>query len=117
MPIEGVHTIPGRGTAVSGRVERGVVKVGQAVEIVGLDNDGAEVVVTGTQAFRKNIPMARASMNVGLLLRDLKRGDVRRGQVLNSIAGASFSYALVQAVAMSDWGSAAAGGTAALIAR
>src|SRR5690606_25283074 len=49
MPIEGVHTIPGRGTIVSGRVERGVVKVGDAVEIVGLDNEGAEVIVTGTQ--------------------------------------------------------------------
>jgi elongation factor Tu len=84
MPIEGVHTIPGRGTVVSGRVERGVLKVGDTVEIVGLDNDGAEVVVTGTQAFRKNIPEARAGMNVGLLLRGLKRDDVRRGQVLSA---------------------------------
>jgi len=84
MPIEGVHTIPGRGTVVSGRVERGVLKVGDAVEIVGLDNDGAEVVVTGTQAFRKNIPEARAGMNVGLLLRGLKRDDVERGQVLSA---------------------------------
>ncbi len=84
MPIEGVHTIPGRGTVVSGRVERGVVKVGDAVEIVGLDNGGAEVIVTGTQAFRKNIPQARAGMNVGLLLRGLKRDDVQRGQVLSA---------------------------------
>jgi elongation factor Tu len=84
MPIEGVHTIPGRGTVVSGRVERGVLKLGDTVEIVGLDNDGAEVVVTGTQAFRKNIPEARAGMNVGLLLRGLKRDDVRRGQVLSA---------------------------------
>jgi len=84
MPIEGVHTIPGRGTVVSGRVERGVLKVGDAVEIVGLDNDGAEVIVTGTQAFRKNIPEARAGMNVGLLLRGLKRDDVQRGQVLSA---------------------------------
>jgi len=84
MPIEGVHTIPGRGTVVSGRVERGVVKVGEAVEIVGLDNAGAEVIVTGTQAFRKNIPEARAGMNVGLLLRGLKRDDVQRGQVLSA---------------------------------
>ncbi len=83
MPIEGVHTIPGRGTVVSGRVERGVLKVGDSVEIVGLDNDGAEVIVTGTQAFRKNIPEARAGMNVGLLLRGLKRDDVVRGQVLS----------------------------------
>ncbi|MBI1187532.1 MAG: elongation factor Tu [Alphaproteobacteria bacterium] len=84
MPIEGVHTIPGRGTVVSGRVERGVLKVGDAVEIIGLDNDGAEVIVTGTQAFRKNIPEARAGMNVGLLLRGLKRDEIERGQVLSA---------------------------------
>ena len=82
MPIEGVHTIEGRGTVVSGRVERGVLKVGDKVEIVGLDNEGREVVVTGTQAFRKDIPEARAGMNVGLLLRGLKRDGVERGQVL-----------------------------------
>jgi len=84
MPIEGVHTIEGRGTVVSGRVERGTLKVGDKVEIVGLDNEGAEVVVTGTQAFRKDIPEARAGMNVGLLLRGLKRDDVERGQVLSA---------------------------------
>ncbi|MEM8802845.1 MAG: GTP-binding protein, partial [Pseudomonadota bacterium] len=84
MPIEGVHTIPGRGTVVSGRVERGVLKVGDTVEVVGLDNDGAEVVVTGTQAFRKDIPEARAGMNVGLLLRGLKRDEVQRGQILSA---------------------------------
>jgi elongation factor Tu len=84
MPIEGVHTIEGRGTVVSGRVERGVLKVGDKVEIVGLDNEGAEVVVTGTQAFRKDVPQARAGMNVGLLLRGLKRDDVERGQVLSA---------------------------------
>jgi elongation factor Tu len=84
MPIEGVHTIEGRGTVVSGRVDRGVLKVGDKVEIVGLDNEGAEVVVTGTQAFRKDIPEARAGMNVGLLLRGLKRDDVERGQVLSA---------------------------------
>ncbi len=84
MPIEGVHTIEGRGTVVSGRVERGVLKIGDKVEIVGLDNEGGEVVVTGTQAFRKDIPEARAGMNVGLLLRGLKRDDVERGQVLSA---------------------------------
>jgi len=83
MPIEGVHTIPGRGTVVSGRVERGVVKVGDAVEIVGLEQQGT-VIVTGTQAFRKDVPEARAGMNVGLLLRGLKRDDVARGQVLSA---------------------------------
>ncbi len=84
MPIEGVHTIPGRGTVVSGRVDRGVLRVGDNVEIVGFDNDGAQVTVTGTQAFRKDIPEARAGMNVGLLLRGLKRDDVSRGQILSA---------------------------------
>jgi elongation factor Tu len=84
MPIEGVVTKSGRGTVVTGRVERGVLKVGDAVEIVGLDNDGAEMVVTGTQAFRKDVAEVRAGMNVGLLLRGLKRDDVQRGQVLSA---------------------------------
>ena len=84
MPIEGVNTIPGRGTVVTGRVERGVLRVGDQVEIIGLDNDGQEVTVTGTQAFRKDVPEARAGMNVGLLLRGLKRDEVRRGQVLSA---------------------------------
>jgi elongation factor Tu len=85
MPIEGVHTIPGRGTVVSGRVERGIVRVGDTVEIVGVDNEGVALVVTGTQAFRKDVPEARAGMNVGLLLRGLKRDDVERGQVLSAV--------------------------------
>lgn len=84
MPIEGVHTIPGRGTVVSGRVERGTLKIGDTVEVIGLANDGAEVTVTGTQAFLKDIPEARAGMNVGLLLRGLKRDEVQRGQVLSA---------------------------------
>jgi elongation factor Tu len=84
MPIEGVHTIAGRGTVVSGRVERGTLKPGDTVEIVGLDNEGAEVVVTGIQSFHKDVPAARAGMNVGLLLRGLKRDDVVRGQVLSA---------------------------------
>lgn len=84
MPIEGVCTIPGRGTVVTGRVERGTLKVGDTVEIVGLDNEGAEVTVTGTQAFHRDVPEARAGMNVGLLLRGLKRDDVQRGQVLSA---------------------------------
>ena len=84
MPIEAVHTIPGRGTVVSGRVDRGVIKVGDVVEIIGLDTGGEEVVVTGTQAFRKDIAQARAGMNVGLLLRGVKRESVQRGQVLSA---------------------------------
>jgi elongation factor Tu len=69
---------------VSGRVERGTLKIGDKVEIVGLDNEGAEVVVTGTQSFHKDVPEARAGMNVGLLLRGLRRNDVARGQVLSA---------------------------------
>ncbi|MEM9430919.1 MAG: elongation factor Tu [Pseudomonadota bacterium] len=84
MPIEGVHTIPGRGTVVSGRVERGIVRVGDRVEVVGLSAGDAEVTVTGTQAFRRDVPEARAGMNVGLLLRGLKRDEVSRGQVLSA---------------------------------
>ena len=83
MPIEDVHTIAGRGTVVTGRIERGTVKVGDVVEIIGLDNEG-EVVVTGTQSFHKDVPEARAGMNVGLLLRGLKRDDVERGQMLSA---------------------------------
>lgn len=83
MPIEDVFTIAGRGTVVTGRVDRGVIKTGDAVEIIGLDkDDGEPVVVTGTQAFHKDIPEARAGMNVGLLLRGVKREDVCRGQVI-----------------------------------
>lgn len=83
MPIEDVFTISGRGTVVTGRVERGVIKPGDTVEIIGLDADGdRQVVVTGTQAFHKDVTEARAGMNVGLLLRGIKRDDVCRGQVI-----------------------------------
>lgn len=85
MPIEKVHTVLGRGTVVSGRVDRGIVRVGDSVEIVGLTkSDDQHVVVTGTQAFHKDVLEARAGMNVGLLLRGLKRDDVQRGQVLSA---------------------------------
>jgi elongation factor Tu len=83
MPIEDVFTIGGRGTVVTGRVDRGVIKPGDVVEIIGLDADEQrQVVVTGTQAFRKDVPDARAGMNVGLLLRGVKREEVCRGQVV-----------------------------------
>lgn len=85
MPIEDVHTIQGRGTVVSGRVDRGIARVGDTVEIVGLSkSDDTQVVITGTQAFHKDVAEARAGMNVGLLLRGIKRDDVRRGQVLSA---------------------------------
>ena len=85
LPIEGVHTISGRGTVVTGRVDRGVVKVGDEVEIIGLLGDDAKprkVTVTGTQAFHKNVDVAKAGMNVGLLLRGVKRDEVVRGQIM-----------------------------------
>lgn len=82
MPIEGVHTIPGRGTVVTGRVERGQLRVGDKVEIVGRTDNGREVVCTGTQAFHKDIESAHAGLNVGLLLRGVDRDEVVRGQVM-----------------------------------
>ena len=84
MPVEDVFTIGGRGTVVTGRVERGIVKVGDTIEIVGLSDDGKarQVVVTGTQAFHKDIPEAKAGQNVGLLLRGVKKEEVERGQLI-----------------------------------
>jgi len=82
MPIEDVHTIAGRGTVVTGRVERGTLQPGQTVEIVGMDAGERAVVVTSMEAFRRPLPEARAGQNVGLLLRGVRRGEVRRGQVL-----------------------------------
>ncbi len=85
MPIEDVFHIKGRGTVVSGRVDRGRVVVGEAVEIVGLVKPGEErdpVVVTGTQQYRCDVPEAHAGMNVGLLLRGVHRSEVRRGQLV-----------------------------------
>ena len=85
MPIEGVVTISGRGTVVTGRVERGTLKVGDTVELVGLmgeDEKPRVIVVTGTQAFRKDVSEVRAGMNVGILLRGVKNEEVERGQVI-----------------------------------
>ena len=85
MPLEGVHTIVGRGTVVTGRVERGTIKAGGTVEIVGLTDADAkprQVVVTSIQMFHKDQPEARAGENCGLLLRGVGRDEVVRGQVL-----------------------------------
>jgi elongation factor Tu len=85
MPLEGVHTIPGRGTVVTGRIERGVLRLGETIEIVGLVDSEAkprQVVVTGIQMFHKDQPEARAGENCGLLLRGVGRDEVVRGQVL-----------------------------------
>jgi elongation factor Tu len=81
MPIEDVFTISGRGTVVTGRVERGVVKVGEEIEIVGI-RDTAKTVVTGVEMFRKVLDEGRAGDNIGVLLRGVKREEVERGQVL-----------------------------------
>jgi elongation factor Tu len=81
MPVEDVFSIEGRGTVATGRVERGVVKVGETVEVVGL-SDTKSTVVTGVEMFRKLLDEGRAGDNIGVLLRGLKRTDIERGQVL-----------------------------------
>jgi elongation factor Tu len=81
MPIEDVFSISGRGTVVTGRVERGIVKVGEECEIVGI-RDTTKTVCTGVEMFRKLLDEGRAGENVGVLLRGTKRDDVERGQVL-----------------------------------
>ena len=81
MPIEDVFSISGRGTVVTGRIERGVVKVGDEVEIVGLQ-DTAKTICTGVEMFRKMLDQGQAGDNVGVLLRGTKRDEVERGQVL-----------------------------------
>jgi elongation factor Tu len=82
MPVEDVFTITGRGTVATGRVERGVVKVGDPVEIVGLADEPKTTVVTGVEMFRKLLDQAQAGDNVGCLLRGIQRKDVERGQLL-----------------------------------
>ncbi len=82
MPIEDVFTITGRGTVVTGRAERGVLKVNEEVEIVGIKDTSTKTTVTGVEMFRKLLDEARAGENVGLLLRGIKREDVERGQVV-----------------------------------
>ncbi|WP_033291180.1 elongation factor Tu [Amycolatopsis jejuensis] len=82
MPIEDVFTITGRGTVVTGRVERGVVNVNEEVEIVGIKEKSQKTTVTGVEMFRKLLDTGQAGDNVGLLLRGIKREDVERGQVV-----------------------------------
>ena len=81
LPIEDVFSISGRGTVVTGRVERGVVKVGEEIEIVGI-KDTVKTICTGVEMFRKLLDQGQAGDNVGVLLRGTKREDVERGQVL-----------------------------------
>ncbi|MDP4010620.1 MAG: elongation factor Tu, partial [Candidatus Roizmanbacteria bacterium] len=82
MPVEDVFTIQGRGTVVTGRVERGILKVNEEIEIVGLV-DSRKTVVTGIEMFRKTLDEARAGDNTGLLLRGIEKEDVQRGQVIS----------------------------------
>ena len=82
MPVEDVFTITGRGTVVTGRIERGIVKVNEEVEIVGIRPTTAKTTVTGVEMFRKLLDEGQAGENVGLLLRGTKREDVERGQVV-----------------------------------
>jgi elongation factor Tu len=81
MPIEDVFSISGRGTVVTGRIERGVIKVGEEVEIVGI-KDTRKTVVTGVEMFNKILDEGQAGDNVGCLLRGVEKNDVQRGQVL-----------------------------------
>jgi len=82
MPIEDVFTITGRGTVATGRVERGVIKVGDTVEIVGLSDEKKQSVATGLEMFRKTLDQAEAGDNIGCLLRGIDRTEIERGQVL-----------------------------------
>ena len=82
MPVEDVFSITGRGTVATGRVDRGVIKVGDNVEIVGLVDKPETVVVTGVEMFRKQLELAEAGDNIGALLRGVTRDDIERGQVL-----------------------------------
>ena len=82
MPVEDVFTITGRGTVVTGRIEQGVVKVGDKVEIVGIADETRETTVTGVEMFRKLMDQGEAGDNVGLLLRGIDRDDVERGMVI-----------------------------------
>ncbi|MGL5985197.1 MAG: elongation factor Tu, partial [Cetobacterium sp.] len=82
MPIEDVFTITGRGTVVTGRIERGIVKVGEEIEIVGIKETTAKTTCTGVEMFRKLLDQGQAGDNVGALLRGIKKEDVERGQVL-----------------------------------
>ena len=82
MPVEDVFSITGRGTVATGRVERGTVKVGDEVEIVGLADESRKTTVTGVEMFKKLLPQAEAGDNIGALLRGIQKNEIERGQVL-----------------------------------
>ncbi|MCX5923658.1 MAG: elongation factor Tu [Candidatus Dependentiae bacterium] len=82
MPVEGVFSIAGRGTVATGRIEKGIVKIGDAVQLVGLNEKAIDTTVTGIEMFRKNLDEGRAGDNAGLLLRGVKKEDIVRGMVV-----------------------------------
>ena len=82
MPVEDVFSITGRGTVATGRVERGILKVQDEVEIVGLAEEPRKVVVTGVEMFRKLLDQAQAGDNIGALIRGVQRNEIERGQVM-----------------------------------
>ncbi|HEX3016827.1 MAG TPA: elongation factor Tu [Caproicibacter sp.] len=83
MPVEDVMTISGRGTVATGRVERGMAKVGEEVEIIGMTTERKKSVITGLEMFRKTLDFAEAGDNIGVLLRGIQREEIQRGQVLS----------------------------------
>ena len=82
LPVEDVFSITGRGTVASGRIDRGVVRVNDEVEIVGLKEESQKAVVTGVEMFRKQLDEGLAGDNVGVLLRGIQRDEIERGQVI-----------------------------------
>jgi elongation factor Tu len=84
MPIEDVFSIEGRGTVVTGRIERGIVKVNEEIEIVGIKEESTKTVVTGVEMFNKSLDEGRAGDNAGILLRGIKKDEVERGMVLSA---------------------------------
>ena len=82
MPVEDVFSITGRGTVATGRVERGVLHVGEEVELIGLTDEKRKITVTGIEMFRKLLDEAQTGDNIGALLRGVQRDEIKRGQVL-----------------------------------
>lgn len=94
MPVEDVFSITGRGTVATGRVERGQVKVGDVVEIIGIAEEAKSTTVTGVEMFRKLLDYAEAGDNIGALLRGVAREDIQRGQVLAKPGSITSTYKL-----------------------
>ena len=82
MPVEDVFSIKGRGTVATGRIERGIIKMNDEVEILGLGAEPKKTVITGVEMFHKSFDQAEAGMNVGLLLRGIEKEQIERGQVI-----------------------------------